>query len=87
MAYILHENRMPGEPGREYLSTVENGYDAWGIDSAVLKKAPADSIGRKAADGWPKSYRQGAEKTSRRSISSKVSTFMRMPVRSCGAGK
>ena len=59
IAYILHEDRMLGEPTEDYFRIVEQGYRDWGFDTAVLDKALSDSIGSKAADKWLKTYRKG----------------------------
>lgn len=63
MAYILHENRMLGEPDGSYFALIEDGYRRWSFDPAVLEKALGDSIGWKAADRWLKDYRKGAWRT------------------------
>lgn len=58
IAYILHEDRMLGEPPEEYYRIIEKGYDDWGFDTEVLKKALADSIGNKAAAKWLKKHEE-----------------------------
>ena len=58
IAYILHEDRLLGEPSEEYFSIVEGGYEAWNFDHAILEKALSDSIGKKAAAKWLAAYRK-----------------------------
>ena len=58
IAYILHEDRLLGEPSEDYYSIVESGYQAWDFDLAVLEKALSDSIGTKAAIKWLAAYRK-----------------------------
>ena len=63
IAYILHEDRLLGEPSAEYYSIVESGYDAWNFDHAVLEKALSDSIGTKAVAKWLAAYRKNKKET------------------------
>ena len=59
VAYVLHEDRLLGEPSQEYYSIIEKGYADWGFDRSPLEKALSDSIGEKAAVRWLKQYRKG----------------------------
>jgi len=52
VAYIMHEDRMLGEPTEEYYGIVEQGYTDWDFDLRILEKALSDSIGSKAAARW-----------------------------------
>lgn len=63
IAYILHEDRLLGEPSEEYFSIVEGGYEAWNFDRAILEKALSDSIGKKAAAKWLAAYRKNKKET------------------------
>lgn len=63
IAYILHEDRLLGEPSQEYFSIVEGGYEAWNFDRAILEKALSDSIGMKAAAKWLVAYRKNKKET------------------------
>lgn len=58
MAYVLHEDRLLGEPSMEYYSLLDAGYWDWNFDDAILEKALADSIGTKAALKYMKQYRK-----------------------------
>ena len=63
IAYILHEDRLLGEPSEDYYSIVEGGYEAWNFDRAILEKALSDSIGAKAAAKWLAAYRKNKKET------------------------
>ena len=56
MAYVLHEDRLLGEPSMEYFNLLYEGYRRWGFDTAVLEKALADSIGSRNARKYQKEY-------------------------------
>ena len=56
MAYVLHEDRLLGEPSMEYFNLLHEGYERWGFDTAVLEKALADSIGSRNARKYQKEY-------------------------------
>ena len=56
MAYVLHEDRLLGEPAMEYFTLLHEGYGRWGFDTAVLEKALADSIGSRNAKKYLKEY-------------------------------
>lgn len=62
IAYILHEDRLLGEPTHEYYSIIERGYVDWGFDLAPLEKALSDSIGEKNAVKWLKQHRKGGSR-------------------------
>ena len=49
IAYILHEDRMLGEPSEEYFDLLDGGYERWEFDRECLFKALEDSIGRETA--------------------------------------
>ena len=59
IAYILHEDRLLGEPTAEYYRIVEQGYMDWEFDTGILEKALSDSIGCKNAERWKKRNRIG----------------------------
>ena len=59
IAYILHEDRLLGEPSHEYYSIIERGYADWGFEKAPLEKALSDSIGEKAALKWLRQHQKG----------------------------
>lgn len=56
MAYVLHEERLLGEPSMEYFRLLDEGYRNWEFDTDILDKAVADSIGNKAAEKYIKLY-------------------------------
>lgn len=56
MAYVLHEDRLLGEPAMEYFDLLREGYERWGFDAAVLDKALADSVGNRNAKKYLKEY-------------------------------
>lgn len=56
MAYVLHEDRLLGEPSMEYFNLLHEGYERWGFDASVLEKALADSIGSRNAQKYLKEY-------------------------------
>ena len=56
MAYVLHEDRLLGEPSMEYFDLLHEGYERWGFDGTVLEKALADSIGSWNAKKYLKEY-------------------------------
>mgnify|MGYP002627281685 FL=1 len=56
IAYIMHEYRMLGEPGEEYFDLLDRGYEHWGFEKTILRKAMEDSIGRDAAGQWLAEY-------------------------------
>ena len=56
MAYVLHEDRLLGEPSMEYFNLLHEGYERWGFDGTVLEKALADSIGSQNAKKYLKEY-------------------------------
>lgn len=49
MAYVLHEERLLGEPSMEYYRILDIGYETWGFDVEILDKGLSDSIGVKQA--------------------------------------
>ena len=42
--YIMHEDRPFGIPSRQYMETCREGYDDFGLNRAILKKAFEDSM-------------------------------------------
>lgn len=52
MAYVLHEERLLGEPSMEYFGLLDAGYQDWEFDIDILDKALRDSIGTKAAEKY-----------------------------------
>ena len=56
IGYILHEYRMLGEPCEDYFDLLDRGYERWGFEKSILKKAMEDSIGRDAAALWLAEY-------------------------------
>ena len=56
MAYVMHEERLLGEPGMDYFQLLDDGYVTWGFDTTLLDKALSDSIGGKAARQYLKTY-------------------------------
>lgn len=56
MAYVLHEDRLLGEPSMEYFNLLDEGYGTWGFDTAILDKALSDSIGVKLAKEYLRQY-------------------------------
>ena len=42
--YIMHEDRPFGIPSRQYMETCREGYDDFGLNRAILKKAVEDSM-------------------------------------------
>ena len=56
MAYVMHEERLLGEPGMDYFQLLDEGYANWGFDTSLLDKALSDSIGVKAAKRYLKTY-------------------------------
>ena len=58
IAYIMHEERLLGEPTKEYYSLLDQGYERWGFDKVWLEKALKDSIGTKPFFRWKKQYEQ-----------------------------
>lgn len=59
MAYILHENRILGEPSKEYFEIIQRGYQRWGFDENLLVKALSHSIGTRSAVVYLRSYIRG----------------------------
>lgn len=49
MAYVLHEERLLGEPKMEYYQLLDSGYETWGFDVEILDRGLSDSIGVKPA--------------------------------------
>ena len=58
IAYILHEERILGEPSPVYFRTIESGYRDWGFDTEILTRALEDSIGLSKAKKWMKAHRK-----------------------------
>lgn len=58
MAYVLHEERLLGEPSMEYYKLLDGGYRAWGFDVAALDKGLSDSVGVKAAKAYLNQFQQ-----------------------------
>lgn len=58
MAYVLHEERLLGEPGMEYYRLLDDGYSRWGFDVEILDKGLSDSIGIKAAKAYLKKFQK-----------------------------
>lgn len=56
VVYIMHENRILGEPSEDYFRLLDDGYDSWGFDKNILDKALSDSIGEQAARQWLADY-------------------------------
>ena len=56
MVYVLHEDRLLGEPTMEYFNLLDEGYAKWGFDTEILDKALADSIGVKPAKEYLRQY-------------------------------
>lgn len=56
MAYVLHEDRLLGEPSTAYFKLLDDGYEVWGFDAAILDKALSDSIGVKPAKEYLRRY-------------------------------
>ena len=56
MAYVLHEERLLGEPSMEYFALLDAGYGTWGFDTDILDKGLSDSIGEKMAKAYLKRY-------------------------------
>ena len=63
IAYIMREHRILGEPGPDYFSILEKGYDRWGFDHRVLYRALQDSIGTEAALDWLTDYNSEEKRT------------------------
>ncbi len=59
IAYIMHENRCLGIPAAEYYRIIERGYQLWGFDTVVLRRAIFDSVGNRRGYAWLKEYRKG----------------------------
>lgn len=49
MAYVMHENRLLGEPSLEYYGLVERGFQDWGFRLDTLEDGLSASIGAKKA--------------------------------------
>ena len=58
MVYVLHEERLLGEPPMEYYKLLDDGYARWGFDVEVLDKGLSDSIGVKAAKAYLNEYQK-----------------------------
>lgn len=58
MAYVLHEERLLGEPGMEYYRLLDDGYAHWGFDVEILDKGLSDSIGVKAAKAYIREFQR-----------------------------
>ena len=58
MAYVLHEERLLGQPDMEYYRLLDDGYDRWGFDVEILDKGLSDSIGVKAAKAYLKEFQE-----------------------------
>lgn len=58
MAYVLHEERLLGEPRMEYYRLLDDGYGRWGFDVEILDKGLSDSIGVKAAKEYIREFQQ-----------------------------
>lgn len=61
MAYVLHEERLLGEPEPQYFTLLDDGYVRWQFDVRILDKALGDSIGIKAAKGYIKACIDGRD--------------------------
>ena len=56
VVYVMHEDRILGEPSEDYFHLLDYGYDYWGFDKNILYKALEDSIGKDAARQWLVDY-------------------------------
>ena len=59
MAYVMHEERILGEPDMEYFRLLDEGYGEWNFDTDILDKGLADSIGIRAAGEYIERYQRG----------------------------
>lgn len=50
MMYVMHEERMCGEPTARYYSVCLRGYRRFGFDEKYLEKALVDSVGKDTAE-------------------------------------
>lgn len=58
MAYVMHEERILGEPDMEYFRLLDEGYGEWNFDTDILDKGLADSIGIRAAGEYIERYQR-----------------------------
>ena len=58
MVYVLHEERLLGEPDMEYYRLLDGGYSRWGFDVKILDKGLSDSIGVKAAKAYLREFQE-----------------------------
>jgi gamma-glutamylcyclotransferase (GGCT)/AIG2-like uncharacterized protein YtfP len=56
MVYVMHEERLLGEPSMEYFQLLDDGYAAWGFDTDILDRGLSDSIGEKTAKKYLEIY-------------------------------
>lgn len=61
MVYILHEERLLGEPRTDYFRRLDGGYERWGFDTAILDKGLSDSIGVERARKYIDNYIKALE--------------------------
>ena len=59
MAYVMHEERILGEPDMEYFRILDEGYGKWNFDTDILDKGLADSIGIRAAGEYIERCQRG----------------------------
>ena len=62
IAYIMHEDRILGYPTHDYFRLIDEGYERWGFDKALLYKALSDSMGERLSKGWIKDYEKEKKK-------------------------
>ena len=58
MAYVMHEERILGEPDMEYFRILDEGYGEWNFDTDILDRGLADSIGIRAAREYIERYQR-----------------------------
>ena len=59
MVYIMHENRLLGEPSMEYFSLLDDGCRAWEFPADHLENGLRASIGDEAARKYLEKYEAG----------------------------
>ena len=55
-AYVMRECRLLGQPSKAYFQLLDDGYETYGFNTAILDKALADSVGCRRADAWLDGY-------------------------------
>ena len=63
IAYIMHEYRLLGEPGKDYYRLLDEGYERWGFDKESLEMGLISSIGYRQAETWLKKYEKERDRT------------------------